>query len=345
MSNKDSPDIRLKRHQEAVEWFFRLQTEDHSIEQTEQWIEWCTADPANQRAFEHLMPLWQARCAMPEQTVNALSTVSQLSDWAAARRGRLRQRWMLFAAAASIALVVLGILLYPHSANIVQLGAVAQLGSDIGRGRQAQLVDGSRIALGAQSQIAVNFAGTRREIEIQHGEALFTVQHDRTRPFIVSAGGLQVVAVGTVFDVDRRGSRVSVTVKEGVVEVSDSRTGVRLNAGPARVVRGQQLIFDPSGGEAPALRVVDPDSADAWRRGRFEYVSEPLSSVIEDLNRYSSEQIVLQDPALGVLRYSGTIEVAAIDEWLRALPNIFALHVQFSPEHRVTLSGPEATAN
>lgn len=345
MSNKESPEVRLTRHQEAVEWFFRLQTEDHSTEQTEQWIEWCTADPANQRAFEHLMPLWQARCAMPEQTVEVPSAIPQLSDRAAARRGRYRQRWMQFAAAASVALVALGILLYPHSSNTVQLGAVAQLGSDIGRGRQAQLVDGSRIALGAQSQIAVNFAGARREIEIEHGEALFTVQHDRTRPFVVSAGGLQVVAVGTVFDVDRRGNRVSVTVKEGVVEVSDSRAAGQLAAGPARVSRGQQLIFDPSGNEAQTLRVVDPDSADAWRRGRFEYASEPLSSVIEDLNRYSSEQIVLQDPALGALRYSGTINVGAIDEWLRALPNIFAMHVQFSQEHRVTLSEPGAAPN
>jgi transmembrane sensor len=345
MSNKDSPQVRLRRHREAVEWFFRLQSEDHSTEQTEQWIEWCTADPANQRAFEHLMPLWQARCAMPEQSKNAPSTIPQISDWAATRRARQQRRWTLFAAAASVALVAIGILLYPRSANTLHLGAVAQLSSDIGQGRAALLVDGSRIALGAQSQIAVNFGSNRREIAIEHGEALFTVQHDRARPFVVSVGGLQVVAVGTVFDVDRRGSRVSVTVKEGVVEVSDSRAGGQGAAAPTRVSRGEQLIYDPSGSEAPSLRAVDPDSADAWRRGRFEYVAEPLASVIEDLNRYSNEQIVVQDPDLGALRYSGTIDLNAIDEWLRALPNIFALHVQFSQEHRVTLTGTEAPAN
>jgi len=339
MTNQDTPEQRLRRHREAVEWFFILQAEEQSTEQTERWIEWCSADPANQHTFERLLPLWQARWAVPEQ--HAAAPIAAFARVARRRWHLPRQHWALLATAAGLAVAVIGVLLVPRATGTLRLAAVAQLSSEIGQARSAQLVDGSSVALGGRSRIEVHFGAVRRDIEIEHGEALFKVRHDRTRPFVVHAGGLQVVAVGTVFDVDRRGSRVSVTVQEGVVEVSNAQSGATGTA-PLRVARGTQVVFDQSGNEAPLRRAVSPEAADAWRRGHFEYVAEPLSAIIEDLNRYSSQQVVLQDSNLATLRYSGTIDVAALDEWLRALPNIFAVQVQFAPDHTVRLSGPSA---
>jgi len=346
MNSQDTPEQRLRRHQEAVEWFFRLQGEGQSTAQTEQWIDWCSADPANQQAFEHLLPLWQARWAVPEQRPQSIASVSSGTDRIARRRGRLpSRRWALLAAAAGIAVVVVGVLNFPRPGGVLRLGAMAQMSSVIGQSRSAQLIDGSRVALGARSRIDVKFSASRREIELQDGEAFLNVAHDRSRQFIVHAGNLEVVAVGTAFDVNRRGGRVIVTVQEGVVEVSAGGAGAIGAAPPMRVSRGGQLNFDQSDVGPPTLRIVNPESADAWRRGRFEYVAEPLAAVIEDLNRYSKEQITVQDAGLGALRYSGTIEVTAIAEWLRALPNIFAVRVQFSPDHHITLSAPETAAN
>lgn len=342
MSNEgDSPDLR-RRYEEAVEWLFQLQDQDQSIEQIERWIEWCRADPANQQAFERLMPLWQVRAAMPAEAAVAQFATSRLAD-ARARRWRPATRRYLAAAAAVIAAVGVAALLWPllHAGRSLQLAAVAGFSSEHAQARSAQLVDGSQIALGAQSQVAVNYGNSRRDIEIEHGEAFFTVKHDQSRPFVVRAGNLQVVAVGTAFDVNRQGTRVSVTVQQGVVEVSDQRPGSQGGQAPLRVARGAQLVFDESGDGALTLRAINPDFADAWRRGRFEYVAEPLSAIVEDLNRYSSERIVLQDPSLGALRYSGTIDVTLIDEWLRALPNIFAMRVQFANNHQVVLDLPQ----
>jgi transmembrane sensor len=263
------------------------------------------------------------------------------ADYSLAGRARKRHRglpvrgWLALATAAAIALAAIVILPPWGTERPVRLGPVASLSSEVGKARSAQLDDGSHIALGGRSRIDVNFGGSRREIEIQHGEAFFTVQHDRARPFVVRAGGLQVVAVGTAFDVDRRGTRVSVTVQQGVVEVSDLRLDQQESPVPLRIARGWQLIFDGSAGNAPTVRVVRPESADAWRRGRFEYVAEPLAAVIEDLNRYSTEPIVLEDPSLGAMRYSGTIDVSLIDE--REIPQRSSGH-SVPPERRVVLT-------
>jgi transmembrane sensor len=333
-----------KHYQEAAEWLLRLQ-EDQSTAEIERWIEWCTLDPKNQQAFERLMPLWQLEQAEPAQAISpAVSSAAARPDVPLALPLRARRFtkpvWVPWAAAAGIAAVAVGIaaavmgrIPSVRGDGEVRLAAVDTLSSQRAQSRSARLSDGSQVALGAQSQIAVRFGGGQRQIEIEHGEAFFTVQHNRAEPFVVGAGGVQVVAVGTAFDVDRRGGRVGVTVQDGTVEVSLKAAGGK----PISVTRGSQLVIDETGVEAPVVRVVSPEAADAWRRGRLEYISEPLPSVIEDLNRYSSDRIVLDDPKLRDLRYSGTIDVTLIQEWLHALPSIFAVRLHPTGNHQIAL--------
>jgi hypothetical protein len=61
------------------------------------------------------------------------------------------------------------------------------------------------------------------ELKLERGEALFEVAKDATRPFVMAAGGQQVVAVGTAFVVKLLpggAEPMSVTVLEGEVAVA-----------------------------------------------------------------------------------------------------------------------------
>ena len=49
----------------------------------------------------------------------------------------------------------------------------------------------------AQTAPVLSLAGKSRELQLLHGEALFTVAHDASRPFRVKAGAHVVEAVGT----------------------------------------------------------------------------------------------------------------------------------------------------
>src|SRR5690606_21916567 len=59
-----------------------------------------------------------------------------------------------------------------------------------------------------------------RVLNLESGEALFTVAKDSDRPFVVMAGEAVIVAVGTQFNIQRKLSDVVVSVVEGVVGVS-----------------------------------------------------------------------------------------------------------------------------
>jgi ferric-dicitrate binding protein FerR (iron transport regulator) len=80
------------------------------------------------------------------------------------------------------------------------------------------LPDGTEVTLQPQSKLAYpkRFARSRREVFIE-GEALFNVERDTNRPFLVYNNNLTVRVVGTIFGVktDRNGYISEVSVRRG----------------------------------------------------------------------------------------------------------------------------------
>lgn len=104
----------------------------------------------------------------------------------------------------------------------------------IGEQRSIRLDDGSTLDLNSQSAVRVRFSEHERTIELVHGQALFRVAKDQSRPFVVATDNTHVRAVGTEFDVYRKSSGTVVTVLEGRVAVlSDVRpvTGAEQSEG------------------------------------------------------------------------------------------------------------------
>ncbi len=82
------------------------------------------------------------------------------------------------------------------------------------------LGDGSVVTINTSSRVAVRFTLSQRRVEVLSGQANFAVAKDAARPFIVSAGGGETLAVGTGFDVYQRENSTVVTLIEGRVNVT-----------------------------------------------------------------------------------------------------------------------------
>lgn len=186
--------------------------------------------------------------------------------------------------------------------------------------RIARLPDGSSVELSGDTEVRVRYSERGRNITLVRGEALFEVAHNPARPFIVKAGNGEVRALGTAFDVALKRSGVRVTVTKGVVRVTAAAAAGQRSA-TLRV--GQQLSYGepPSGGSAAAIsapRAVDVASALDWRQGLLEFHGEPLSEVIEEVNRHTTGRVELIDqreagtPIYGVLRAGDLDGLASI---------------------------------
>jgi transmembrane sensor len=103
------------------------------------------------------------------------------------------------------------------------------------------------------------------------------------------------------------------------------------------VTAGNQATWS-AGSAAPLLSPVDAGQALAWREGRLEYLNEPLSAVIADVNRYAKRPVTVQDASIGKIVFSGTVFTEDADVWIEALPKVFAVRLTVDRDDNLILA-------
>ena len=139
--------------------------------------------------------------------------------------------------------------------------------------------------------------------------------HDRTRPFSVVAGNQKVIATGTAFNIDMAGPKVLVTLIEGHVVVLEETSGIvtgspQIQPHSISLQAGQQLTTAPS--LPPEIAQANIRRVTAWTMGQLIFDDEPLSSVVERVNRYGGTQIVITDPQVGAMKISGVFNAGDV---------------------------------
>lgn len=201
---------------------------------------------------------------------------------------------------------------------------------------RARLADGSTLELNTASAARVQFTAAERRVELESGEAHFEVAHDTARPFVVSAGGVAVRAVGTAFNVRFVSGAVEVTVTEGKVSVGpalvagpsrnerDLRAGTPASGGPTVLSANQRLALPLAPAAAPApviepLAPADVRAVLAWQRRVTDFSDTPLAEVTARFNRHNVLQLVITDPALGSRRIGGIFALDDVEAFVRLL--------------------------
>lgn len=154
-----------------------------------------------------------------------------------------------------------------------------------GQPRTFELASGSSVELQPFASLTIAAADTSEQrVVVARGAARFHVTHDPTRRFVVSAGGVEVVDIGTVFMVAREGKDgevVRVSVTTGDVEVRVGGQAPRpLHAGESLTTSDASSVT-----ETPAMRpvapvadaAVEPSSA-SLEGGRTLSAVEPVSA-------------------------------------------------------------------
>jgi transmembrane sensor len=312
----------------AADWWTRLR-DPHAAEATlEQWLDWTAQDERHLAAFEYASTFGERLGALDAAARRRL--LDEFAPSAAPRR-----RWLPLAAAAAVLVLVAGAGLLLRARFAGGAGAPVTYASTTGQNRDIVLADGSKVALGGASRLSVRIDRGGRRVVLEAGEAYFQVAHDARRPFEVAAGDVTVRDIGTAFDVRRTAGRVAVAVTRGKVRVA--APGVAAARGGALdAMAGQRVAWDPLA-RTLSLGTATPEQAIGWRSNRLEFVDEPLAVVVANVNRYSRKPVRMDASSLAGLSFTGTVHTDEIDDWLRALPQVFPLQVEMG-EHAVTLS-------
>jgi transmembrane sensor len=336
---------RINRANQAADWFVRVSDDEVSEQDLTEWLHWC-ADPENLLEFQRIRNTWAGFDKLRPEAERQLLAMEVKED----RRlipvrpfvHRAYRGWLSVAAAAAVVSgIAVSVLWYAHDAGV--FSPAQRTVASIGTPQSTVLSDGSTLVLAPKTNVAVDFSGASRRLELSQGEAYFKVRPNKQKPFVVRAGAVVVTAVGTAFDVRSEPGRVIVAVQEGTVSVaglnqrSDGSDNWRVSA-------GNQVSYDTSS-HTVRVSAIDAARALSWQTGRLEYFDEPLSAVVADVNRYSARQIEVGDPNLGELAFTGTIFTNSIDDWLEAMQSTFPVRAVVTKDNRVIfLSSSSATA-
>ena len=298
---------------QANAWVVRLTSGQATVEDARALRAWCETSPAHAQAYRAAAQLWK-------QTGQAAARAAPLN--------RKKPRLMLGGAlAACIVLTVVG---------LAQVGAVPDARAVLadhhtGQGvrQRLELDDGSVIEMDARTRLNVDFSAKQRHISLGAGAAVFHVQHDAERPFVVTAEGGSVTAIGTVFEVRQQGDGIKVTCSEGVVAVNQPGFAQQLlNA-------GQQLHYGDQG--LSAQRRVDTEQEMAWRQDLLVFKNRPLQELVEELNRYHQGRILITNARIGALPVTGVFHLKRPDEALRHIEHTLQLTATQLPAGLVLL--------
>lgn len=197
------------------------------------------------------------------------------------------------------------------------------------RQQQIALNDGSVVDLNVSSEVSVRLTSSERRVTLASGEAHFAVAHDTARPFIVTAAGVSVRAVGTAFSVRVGDAGVEVLVTEGRVELTrEPVAGPGGAAAPGAgglppLVAGERAVIGSEG--AVARAPVERVSAEAlsaavrWHSQVMTFSDLPLREAVVLFNRRNDLQLVLADEKLGAQKIGGTFAADQVAAFVRLL--------------------------
>lgn len=308
---------------QAAAWIARLHGANRTAEVENGFRHWLAASAEHRVAFEMANDLWAETERWPRPTASSFVRRP--------RAGVVLSFPRVVLAAVSIAVVVLlGAVLYLRDTSFT---------TQIGEQRHITLDDGTRVSLNTATRLRPAYDEKTRRVYLEVGEALFDVTKQADRPFVVVVGGRQITALGTAFMVRYDSHEaLAVTLVEGKVAIesmpgsavaaridTDVPSGARFTLDP-----GERLTF--SAKQAPRLDRPQVSEVAAWQRGQIILDHTALSEAIKEMNRYSTVQLVIDDPAVAELQITGVFRSGDSLSFARAISESHQLRMV--QEHR-----------
>lgn len=350
--------------EEAARWFMANRDGPLPPAQAQAFMQWLRASPQHVAEYMEVAAIAQCAPAAAAQDPAALEDV--LAEMGAAdkvvalpsagatppidptgsgdaqrafrgRRSRSVAAWLTGLAAMLV--LAVGMLMWSVGQADVRSYATAH-------GQQATwtLPDGTELRLNSESAVTIRFDRTKRQVNVVHGQALFDIAQQPSRPFEVRAGAYLIEDIGTVFDVYRQAGETTVTVVEGQVHIWNRPDG-ELQRGaqqrPLADLRSGQRARISASGVVLADSAVDPNKALAWTREEIAFEDEALTEVVTEFNRYSRVQVRVGDASIGDLKVSGTFGIRDEDTFHAFLDSLPGARTAVTADGVTVLRDPE----
>lgn len=155
------------------------------------------------------------------------------------------------------------------------------------------LPDGSKVTLNAESYLEYPQDFKQSRLVKLVGEAFFDVVRDTLKPFIVTAGDIQVRVLGTSFNVQAFPFEedMSVAVASGTVMIEKRKNG---NAIQTSQLLPQEMVSINHQNGTFEKSNFDPNELLAWKEGILVFHKASFEEIIQTLERWYGVDFIIQ---------------------------------------------------
>ena len=189
------------------------------------------------------------------------------------------------------------------------LSKISKLVIPYGSSSKIILSDSSEVWLNAGSTLIFpsNFTSKTREV-VLFGEAYFSVKSDKEKPFIVQTSALEIMALGTEFNISAyaEDNVIQTVLKKGSVSIR--RIDDFKEENKIILISNQLASFDKNTKQS-IITTVDTDFYTLWTDGLLSFENRDLNRIIKSLERYYNINIQFENPLTGQVKISGKLDL------------------------------------
>ena len=291
---------------EAAIWLARLRADDRSAEDERAFRAWLMADPRHAAAFDSVNGVWDS--------VGALSRDLRSGE---VRLEQGLNRRALMTAGVGLAVITGG------SFAFLQSAAAEVYKTEIGEQKHVTLKDGTGVFLDTDTKMVVAFTEKSRKVDLRYGRANFRVAPDPSRAFAVEAAQKLVIGSRSTFEVRRDGDNISVLLIHGEATVKSAAAGAESGH---QLSDGERLSF--ASGQSPRLDKPNLLPLIAWHTGQAIFENSALADVVQEMNRYSTIKLEVDDARISRFKVSGVYRVGDNTNFARSLSRLLPIEIR-----------------
>lgn len=326
----------------AADWFARRRSGQMTAHELREMQAWLDADLENDAAFRRVARAWEAlREAASDPEILAIRESARHNR--PARDRLLKYAGLGFASFASLAFAAWFGFSNVNFRDLLSKPYTEQFRTVVGEIKTIRLPDGSLVSLDTNTIMRVRETESRRSITLVQGQAFFRVAKDASRPFVVTANGDNVTATGTMFDVRVDPDHFNVTLVEGHVIVG--APGTSNDEQRTAMIAGWQLTTWKTGERT--LKPVNLTSEAhqlGWMDGRLTFIATPIGEVADEMNRYSTKKIVVDQPIANI-PIDGVFRTGDVDGFVKLVTAYRFARVLSDTETEIVLGAARKTGH
>jgi ferric-dicitrate binding protein FerR (iron transport regulator) len=302
------------------------------------WESWIVKHPEKKQTIENarqlLLQLYVTEKPLPaqdiakawqqlKQTLQQRSHTSTIRDNNPTKKHARWPRW--YAAAAMVSAIVIASLIY----QFLWKNDKFAYRTSFGQTAVVSLPDGSQVVLNANTLLEYNKKwSTRKSREVWlEGEAYFSVTKQKNRAcarFVVHTPDLDVVVLGTQFNVSNRKNKTRVVLNEGKVKVNTNAE----EKSASLVMKPGELIEFSRQKEALVKKTVDPEMYSSWKNNKLIFDNTSMQEIAEMIESTYGLQVKFQDRKIASRTLTGVLPTDNIDILLLALSKSFNVAIR-----------------